>query len=57
MSSSTLPPLDRLEAETTARGVSASEPRLPIGLSYLLAGVGSLLLWGLIGAALWGLLT
>jgi hypothetical protein len=32
---------------------SAPEPRLPIGLAYLLAGAGSLFLWGLIGTALW----
>jgi hypothetical protein len=32
---------------------SAPEPRLPIGLPYLLAGAGSLVLWGLIGTALW----
>jgi hypothetical protein len=31
----------------------APEPRLPIGLAYLLAGAGSLFLWGLIGTALW----
>ena len=29
------------------------EPRLPIGLAYLLAGASSLFLWGLIGTALW----
>jgi hypothetical protein len=32
---------------------SAPDPRLPIGLAYLLAGAGSLFLWGLIGTALW----
>ena len=31
----------------------APEPRLPIGLACLLAGAGSLFLWGLIGTALW----
>ena len=35
---------------------SAPEPRLPIGLGYLLAGVSSLFLWGLIGAAVWQLI-
>jgi hypothetical protein len=32
---------------------SALEPQLPIGVLLLLAGAGSLFLWGLIGAALW----
>ena len=54
MSSSTLPPLDRCEAAPSR--ARAPEPRLPIGLGYLLAVAGSLLLWGLIGAAVWGLL-
>jgi hypothetical protein len=32
---------------------SAPEPQLPIGVLLLLAGAGSLFLWGLIGTALW----
>ena len=38
---------------TTGYHESAPEPRLPIGLAYLLAGASSLFLWGLIGTALW----
>jgi hypothetical protein len=35
---------------------SAPEPQLPIGVPLLLAGAGSLFLWGLIGATLLSLL-
>jgi hypothetical protein len=52
MSSSILSPLDRFEDALSRARVP--EPRLPIGLGYLLAGVSSLFLWGLFGAALWG---
>jgi len=34
----------------------AAEPRLPVWQSCLLAGGGSLLLWGAVGAAAWRLL-
>ncbi len=53
MSSSTLSPLDRFEAALSRARVP--EPRLPVGLAYLLAGVSSLFPWGPFGAALWGL--